>query len=96
MRFLKCAPGQHCRHDARSSLRAATVSAARVVGAADSLGSIDVGKIADLVLLDADPLVDIRNAARIHAVVANGRLLDRSLLDRMLAKAEKAAGSVPP
>jgi hypothetical protein len=78
------------------ALRAATVSPARVVGLADSLGSIDVGKLADLVLLDGDPLMDIRNTARIHAVIANGRLLDRSALDRMLANAERAAGSVTP
>ena len=78
------------------ALRAATVSPARVVGVADSLGSIDVGKLADLVLLDGNPLLDMRNTARIHAVIANGRLLDRSVLDRMLANAERVAGSVTP
>ena len=78
------------------ALRAATVSPARVVGVADSLGSIDVGKLADLVLLDGNPLLDMRNTGRIHAVIANGRLLDRSVLDRMLANAERVAGSVMP
>jgi len=58
------------------ALRAATVDAARFLGLQDSLGSIAPGKLADLVLLDADPLADIRNTRRIRAVIANGRLLD--------------------
>ncbi len=69
------------------ALRAATISPARVVGAADSLGSIDAGKLADLVLLDANPLLDIRHTTRIAAVVANGRLFSRADLDRLLAGA---------
>ena len=48
---------------------------------------------ADLVLLDGDPLADIRNARRISAVVANGRYLDRPTLDAMLATAERLARS---
>jgi Amidohydrolase family len=74
------------------ALQSATVAAARVVGVADSLGSIGVGKLADLVVLEADPLLDIRNAKQIHAVVANGRLLDRATLNRMLAEAQGTAG----
>jgi hypothetical protein len=73
------------------ALRAATLGPARFLGLADSLGTVEVGKLADLVLLDADPLADIRNARRIHAVVANGRLLDRAALDRLLAQAEREA-----
>jgi hypothetical protein len=56
------------------ALRAATLYPARVLGLTDSLGSIEVGKLADLVLLDANPLEDISNTRRIRAVVANGRL----------------------
>lgn len=73
------------------ALRAATLTPARVLGRADSLGTVEPGKLADLVLLDADPLADIRNTRRIHAVVADGRLLDRAALDGLLAEAERAA-----
>jgi hypothetical protein len=73
------------------ALQAATVRPARFLGLADSLGTVEVGKVADLVLLDADPLADIRNTRRIHAVVTNGRLLDRAALARLLADAEAAA-----
>jgi hypothetical protein len=75
------------------ALRAATLLPARTVGAADSLGSIEVGRIADLVVLDSNPLLDVRHSRRIHAVVADGRLLDRAALDRMLAAAVVAGGS---
>lgn len=68
------------------ALRTATLNPARVLGQADSLGSIEVGKLADLVLLDANPLADIRNTQRIRAVVADGRLYRRADLDRLLAE----------
>ena len=64
--------------------------------AARELGTIEPGKLADLVLLDADPLADIRNTTRIRAVVANGRLLDRAALDALLAAAERAARAPLP
>src|SRR5438093_1252737 len=75
------------------ALQAATIRSARVMGLADSLSSVTVGKIADLVVLDADPLAAIGNARRIHAVIANGRLLTRGALDRMLATAEAEASA---
>jgi imidazolonepropionase-like amidohydrolase len=59
----------------------------------DSLGTVEVGKRADLVLLDADPLADIGNTRKIRAVVLNGRLCDRAALDRLLADAEEMARS---
>jgi hypothetical protein len=71
------------------ALRAATLDPARFLGMADSLGTVEAGKLADLVLLDGDPLADIRNTRRIRAVVANGRFLDRSALDRLLAEARR-------
>ena len=70
------------------ALRTATVNPARVLGLADSLGTIEAGKLADLLLLDADPLADISNTQRIRAVVANGRLFRRADLDRLLAEIE--------
>jgi amidohydrolase family protein len=75
----------------REALAAATIGPARFLRVADSLGTVAPGRVADLVLLDADPLVDIGNTRRIHAVVANGRLLDRAALDRMLAAVERDA-----
>lgn len=65
-------------------LRAATSEPARYFGI-DSLGTIEVGKVADLVLLDANPLVDIRNTRRIAVVVAGGRLIDEAARKRLLA-----------
>ena len=67
------------------ALQAATLNPARVLGLAESLGSIEPGKLADLVLLDANPLEDIRNTQKIRAVVADGRLYRRADLDQLLA-----------
>jgi hypothetical protein len=52
------------------------------------------GYVADLVLLDANPLVDIRNARRIRAVMRGGHLSDRSALDSLLAQAKRVADSM--
>jgi len=70
------------------ALQAATINPARVLGMIDSLGTVEPGKFADLVLLDANPLEDIRNTARIRGVVADGRLYRRDDLDRLLAEIE--------
>jgi imidazolonepropionase-like amidohydrolase len=72
------------------ALRAATGGAAEFMGRND-VGIVKRGNLADLVLLDANPLENIRNTTRIAAVVANGRLYDRTALDRLLADAEKVA-----
>jgi imidazolonepropionase-like amidohydrolase len=58
------------------AIRAATIEPARYLGMRDSLGTVAPGQLADLVLLDANPLLDIRHTRRIAAVVANGRLYD--------------------
>jgi imidazolonepropionase-like amidohydrolase len=65
-------------------LRAATTNPARFLGLADSLGTVEPGMVADLVLLDGDPLADIHNTRRIAAVVRDGRLLERATLDSLL------------
>ena len=68
-------------------LRAATLDAARFLGMQDSLGTVAPGRLADLVLLDADPRADIRNTRRIRAVVAGGRLLDAAARTALLRAA---------
>ena len=73
------------------ALAAATWTPARIVKKVDELGTVEVGKLADLVLLDANPLEDIRNTRRISAVVLAGKLLDRRALDALLEEAERQA-----
>jgi imidazolonepropionase-like amidohydrolase len=73
------------------ALQAATLYPAQVLRIADSLGTVAAGKVADLVLLDADPLADIYNTLKIRAVVANGRYFDRAALDTLLLQASKAS-----
>jgi imidazolonepropionase-like amidohydrolase len=65
-------------------LVAATLEPAKFLGLQDSLGTIEPGKLADLVLLDADPLLDIRNTRQVNTVVANGRLLDSTARSSLL------------
>jgi hypothetical protein len=76
------------------ALRTATVNPARFFGMTDSQGSIEVGKTADLVVLDANPLDNISNTKRISAVIVEGKLLRRSNLDSLLQKAQAAAKSL--
>jgi imidazolonepropionase-like amidohydrolase len=73
------------------AIQAATLNPAKYLGREKELGTIESGKLADLVLLDANPLVDIRNSQKIRAVVVNGRYLSRADLDSMLSRAEAAA-----
>ena len=73
------------------ALQTATSNPARFLGMEASLGSVEPGKIADLVLLTADPLEDIRNTRKISAVVANGHIFDRAALDQILTHVEAAA-----
>lgn len=71
------------------ALRTATLHPARVMGRVDELGTVEEGKLADLVLLDADPLEEIRNTRRVRAVVIDGLLLERDRLHAMIDGAEE-------
>jgi imidazolonepropionase-like amidohydrolase len=75
------------------ALRTATSNPARFLGMGDRLGAVATGKLADLVLLDRNPLEDIRNTQRIFAVVTNGRFFAREDLDRLLLQVEERAAS---
>ena len=66
------------------ALRAATLAPAQLFAWEDSMGSIEKGKLADLVLLDANPLENIRNTQRISAVFARGSHFTRADLDAMI------------
>jgi len=65
------------------ALRSATLEPAKYLDAAASLGSVESGKIADMVLLDANPLADIRNARKIAAVILGGKYLNKSQLQAL-------------
>jgi imidazolonepropionase-like amidohydrolase len=76
------------------ALQTATLNPARFLSMEDQLGTVEKGKLADLVLLDANPLEDIANTQRIAAVILNGRYFSRADLDKMLAGAEAAAKAI--
>jgi erythromycin esterase len=78
-----------------AALQAATINAARALSWDDRLGVIGAGHLADLVLLEANPLDDILNTRRIRAVVHGGQYLDRAALDALLATTEQpSAGAL--
>ncbi|MBM4187590.1 MAG: amidohydrolase family protein [Gemmatimonadetes bacterium] len=77
------------------ALRAATSEPARLLGMSERLGTIAAGKLADLVLLDADPLEDIENVRRVAVVVADGRVLDAVTRERIMAEALERARKAP-
>ena len=73
------------------ALRAATLNPAIFMNATDSLGTVEKGKRADLVLLDANPLDDIHNTQHVNAVVLNGRYYSRAALDKLVDEARQRA-----
>jgi len=75
----------------REALESATLAPARLLGWASEMGSVETGKIADLVLLDGNPLQDIGNTRRVAGVFAQGRYYSRQDLDGMLASGRQIA-----
>lgn len=71
------------------ALRAATLNPALYFSATDTMGTIQRGRVADIVLLSANPLLDIANTALIHGVVANGIYISRAQLDATLSSLTK-------
>lgn len=75
------------------ALQTATINPARFLNRVSEFGSIERGKRANLVLLDADPTRDITNTRRLAGVIIDGKYLSRDELDRMLRAIETAASN---
>ena len=72
-------------------LRSATIVGAEAIGMGQDLGSLEPGKLADVIVLDKDPLVDIRNTNTVKYVMKNGRMYDANTLDEVYPRQRKLA-----
>lgn len=74
------------------ALRAATLNGAKIIGVGNDVGSIESGKLADMVILDKNPLVNIRNTNTVKYVMKNGFLYKADSMDEIWPK----SSSLPP
>lgn len=72
------------------ALQVATIHGAKAIGLQKDLGSLEAGKLADLIILDKNPLTDIRHSDAIYQVMKNGRLYEGSSLDEVYPRKQKA------
>jgi len=79
-----------------AALRTATLNPAQYLGQTSTMGTLEVGRVADVVLLDRNPLANIDATQKIRVVVQRGRLFDRKALDRILAQTEVKPLTAPP
>jgi imidazolonepropionase-like amidohydrolase/Tol biopolymer transport system component len=73
------------------ALQAGTIVPARSLGMDSDIGSLEAGKLADLVVLDADPTIDIRNSEKVHRVMVGGRMYDPLTLNEVVTGDRKRA-----
>ena len=71
------------------ALAAGTIVPARSLGMEKDIGSLEAGKLADLVVLDADPTADIRNSEKVHRVMLGGRLYDPMTMNEVVTGERK-------
>lgn len=74
---------------AHDALRFATITGAESIGLSKDLGSLEVGKLADLVVLDRNPLVNLENTTSLRYVMKNGRLYEAATLDEVWPRQRK-------